>query len=175
MHPYVWRAPEVHEGKDQCWFQGPPGAGQHGMGQPSAVDEKTDDGGYFRNFWLLPLHRWLGCVLLSGGHTLPYLGWVPGSQWKPSPPLLFSAMYTLKRNNYLLSGVRQLGPCHLYLPCFPQNSVTGCFNYLFIGLLEEIPLVMRQFNKKPQDNGFSTCTFQTSLQMEVKELWKRGS
>lgn len=48
VHPCVWRAPEVHEGKDQCWWQGPPGAGEHGVGQPSAVDEKTDDGECFR-------------------------------------------------------------------------------------------------------------------------------
>lgn len=113
---------------------------------------------------------WAACHAAS--RVLPYLGWVPGSQWKTSPPLLFSATCILKINNYLLSGVGQLGPCHLYLPCYPHKSGPGYFNYLFVGLLERIPLVMRQFNERAQENGFSTCAAQTFLQMEVKELWK---
>lgn len=37
-------------GETSAGGKSPPGAGEHGTGQLSAVDERTDDGGYCRNF-----------------------------------------------------------------------------------------------------------------------------
>lgn len=62
VHPHVWRPPEVCGGRDQCWWQSPPGAGEDVTGQPSAVDGKGDDGGCLRDFWLPPLDWWLDRV-----------------------------------------------------------------------------------------------------------------
>jgi len=59
-------------GRDQCWWKSPAGAEGCGTGQVSAVGEKTDGGGYFRNFCLPPLGGWI--VPFSGGQSLmlPY-------------------------------------------------------------------------------------------------------
>lgn len=39
--PRAWGPPWVPGMRDQCWWQCPPGAGEHGTGQLSAVNEKT--------------------------------------------------------------------------------------------------------------------------------------
>lgn len=39
--PRAWGPPWVPGMRDQCWWQCPPGSGEHGTGQLSAVNEKT--------------------------------------------------------------------------------------------------------------------------------------